>query len=185
MQSIVVSQEILLERIAISDVSTLFAAIDQNRSDLVTWLPFVDQTKELLDSEKFIQRIIENRDQTFNEEYMIWHQGTFVGVIGFHNTDRVNEKTELGYWLIGEARGRGIISKCCVKMIEIGFEKMKLNRITIRCAVGNESSEKIAQKLRFTFEGVERSGERYHDTFFDMKQYSLLQKDFLANQART
>ena len=179
MQSIVVSQEILLERIAFSDATTLFAAIDQNRSDLRTWLPFVDQTTELLDSEKIIQRIIENRDQTFNEEYMIWHQGTFVGVIGFHNTDRVNEKTELGYWLIGEARGRGIITRCCEKMIEIGFEKMKLNRITIRCAVGNESSEKIAQKLGFTFEGVERSGERYHDTFFDLKQYSLLQKNFL------
>lgn len=183
MQSIVVSHELLLERIAISDATTLFAAIDQNRTNLRTWLPFVDQTKEQLDSEKFIQRIIENRDHSFNEEYMIWHQGGFVGVIGFHNTDRVNEKTELGYWLIDEARGQGIITKCCKKIIEIGFEKMRLNRITIRCAVGNLASEKIAQKLGFTFEGVELSGERYNDTFFDLKQYSLLQKDFLAHQA--
>ena len=178
MQSIVVSNEILLERIQVNDAATIFHAIDQNRSHLGVWLPFVDFTKEVKDSASFIQTVISQRDETRNEVYTIWFKGEFAGVIGFHNTDRVNEKTEIGYWLIGEMTGKGIIHRSCVVLIGLAFEKMGMNRITIKCAVGNDASEKVAARLGFTFEGIERSGERYHNLFFDLKVFSLLKSEF-------
>ena len=75
MQSIIVSNEILLERIKSSDAETIFMAIDQNRSHLGKWLPFVDYTKEVKDSETFIQTVITNREETLNEVYTIWYKG--------------------------------------------------------------------------------------------------------------
>jgi len=140
-------------------------------------LPFVDFTKEVKDSSAFIQTIISLREETRNEVYTIWFKGEFAGIIGFHNTDRVNEKTEIGYWLIGEMTGKGIIHRSCVVLIGLAFEKMGMNRITIKCAVGNDASEKVAARLGFTFEGIERSGERYHDLFFDLKVFSLLKSE--------
>lgn len=178
MQSIVVSNEILLERIQVNDAATIFHAIDQNRSHLGVWLPFIDFTKEIKDSAAFIQTIISQRDETRNEVYTIWFKGEFAGIIGFHNTDRVNEKSEIGYWLIGEMTGKGIIHRSCIVLIGLAFEKMGMNRITIKCAVGNEASEKVAARLGFTFEGIERNGERYHDLFFDLKVFSLLKASF-------
>ena len=174
MQSIVVSNEILLERLQITDAATIFHAIDQNRSHLGTWLPFVDFTKEVRNSEVFIQTIISHREETQNEAYTIWFKGEFAGVIGFNNTDRVNEKTEIGYWLIREMTGKGIIHRSCIVLIRLAFEKMGMNRITIKCAVGNEASERVAARLGFIFEGIERCGERYLDLFFDLKVFSLL-----------
>lgn len=179
MQSIVVSNEILLERLQINDAATIFYAVDQNRSHLGKWLPFVDATKVIKDTETFIQTIISHREETRNEVYTIWFKGEFAGVIGFHNTDWVNEKTEIGYWLIKEMTGKGIISKACRVLIGIAFEKMGMNRIMIRCAVGNAPSGKIACGLGFTFEGIERAGERYHDLFFDLKVFSLLKSEYL------
>lgn len=178
MQSIVVTNEILLERLGVDDAATIFNAVDQNREHLGKWLPFVDYTNEVKDSEAFIQTVISLRETTHNEVYTIWFKGRFAGIIGFYNTDRVNEKTEIGYWLISNMTGHGIIQKACQVLIGIAFEKMMLNRVTIRCAVGNLPSEKIALRLGFSFEGIERGGERYHDQFFDLKVFSLLKREF-------
>ena len=177
MQSIVVSNEILLDRIQIDDAETIFNAIAQHRTHLREWLPFVDYTNEVKDSEAFIQKVISHREETRNEVYTIWFKGKFAGLIDFHNTDRVNEKTEIGYWLIGDCTGHGIIHQSCKVLIDLAFEKMGMNRITIRCATGNSPSEKVARRLGFSYEGIERSGERYHDLFFDLKVFSLLKKE--------
>ena len=177
MQSIVVSNEILLERLRESDAKPIFSAIDKNRAHLGRWLPFVANTKELRDSQFFIDEIIESRDETLNEVYTIWYKGDFAGIISFHHTDRVNEKTEIGYWLISVMTGKGIITMSCNKLIDLAFEKMGMNRIRICCAVGNTASENIPKRLGFHYEGIEREGERYGDNFLDLKVYSLLKKD--------
>lgn len=174
MQSIVISTELLLERIALRDATTIYNAIDQNRDHLGKWLPFIRYTKAIKDSEAFIRNVIIHRDKTLNEQYTIWHKGDFAGVIGFNNTDRVNEKCEMGYWLVSGMRGKGIITQSCSILIRLAFEKMGMNRITIRSAVGNEASEKIAKKLGFKYEGIERNGERLADKFLDLKVWSLL-----------
>jgi len=179
MQSILVSNEILLERLNVADAPVIFHAIDQNRIHLGKWLPFVDYTKMVTDSEKFIHMVVSQRDESRNEVFTIWFKGEFAGLIGFHNTDKVNEKTEIGYWLISEMTGRGIITRACRVIIGIAFEKMGMNRITIRCAVGNSSSENVAIRLGFSFEGIERSSERYHDQFFDLKVFSFLKREFV------
>lgn len=179
MQSIVVSNEILLEQISVNDAATIFNAIDQNRSHLGQWLPFAEYTKEVKDSEAFIQTIVSQREATRNEVYTIWFKGDFAGIIGFHNTDRVNEKTEIGYWLINDLTGHGIIHQSSLVLIGLAFETLGMNRITIRCAVGNTSSEKVAIRLGFSFEGIERNGERHHDLFSDLKVFSLLKSEFI------
>lgn len=179
MQSIVVSNEILLERIGSRDSLLIFEAIEANHAWLSTWLPFAGYTKELKDTEKYIATVLEKREESGNEVYTIWYKGDFAGVIGFLNTDKVNEKTEIGYWLIQMMRGRGIITSSVKALIGLTFEKMMINRITIRCAVGNTPSENIALRLGFHFEGIEREGERYNDHFLDLKVFSLLKKEFL------
>jgi len=73
--------------------------------------------------------------------------------------------------------GHGIIHQSCRVLIGLAFEKNGMNRITIRCAVGNNPSEKVARVLGFCYEGIERSGERHHDLFFDLKVFSLLKRD--------
>jgi ribosomal-protein-serine acetyltransferase len=178
MQSIVVSNEILLERISAGDSAVIFDAVEVNRAWLSTWLPFVTYTKGLKDTQSYIASVIEKREESGNEVYTIWYKGEFAGVIGFLNTDKVNEKTELGYWLVEMLTGKGIITSCVRVLVGLAFEKTMMNRITIRCAVGNTQSENVALRLGFQFEGIEREGERYNDHFFDLKVFSLLRREY-------
>lgn len=178
MQSIVVSNEILLERLDISDAVAIFEAIDSNRAWLAKWLPFVPFTKELKNTQSYISSVIGNRDESGNEVYTIWFKGEFAGLISYVNTDKINEKTEIGYWLTEKMTGKGIITNCSRALVELAFEKMMMNRITIRCALGNTPSENVALRLGFRFEGIEREGERYEDRFFDLKVFSLLRNEY-------
>ena len=178
MQNIVVSNEILVERLQSGDAGMIFKAIDQNRSFLGKWLPFVSYTSEVKDTEAFIQGILKTRDENRNEVFTIWYKGDFAGLIGFHNTDRVNEKTELGYWIIEDMTEKGIVTKSGHSLIQIAFEKFGMNRITIRCAVDNVASENVARRLGFKYEGIERNGERHSDQFLDLKVFGLLKSEF-------
>ncbi len=178
MQSIVVSNEILLERLSGSDADVIFKAVDDNREWLAKWLPFVSYTIELKDTQAFITSVIENRDQTGNEVYVIWYKGDFAGLISFLNTDNVNKKTEIGYWLCEQFTQKGIITCSAQRLVQLAFEQMMMNRVTIKCAVRNIQSEKVAHRLGFVFEGIERQGERYGNQFFDLKVFSMLKSEF-------
>jgi ribosomal-protein-serine acetyltransferase len=181
MQSITVSNEILLERLSDADTVVIFETIEANKDWLAKWLPFVRYTNELKDTSAFITSVIEKRDETGNEVYVIWYKGDFAGLISFLNTDKVNEKTELGYWLVEQFTGKGIITSCAQAMLQLAFEKMMMNRVTIRCAIDNTPSENVALRLGFKFEGVERQGERYRDQHFDLKVFSLLKSEYPAS----
>jgi len=178
MQSIVISNEILLERIRPADAVEIFDAVNDNRAWLGKWLPFVGYTRELKDTRAFIATVIERREASGNEVYTIWYKGDFAGLIGYLNTDKVNEKTELGYWLVEKLTGKGIVTSSAEVLIQLAFEKMMMNRVTIRCALDNTPSENVALRLGFQFEGIERQGERFNDYFFDLKVFSLLKTEF-------
>lgn len=178
MDAIVVSNEILLAQIGPNDAPVIFRAIDTNREFLGRWLPFVATTHAIGDSEAFIQAVASNRDETLDEVFTIWFRGDFAGVIGFHNTDKLNKKTEVGYWLVQKMTGRGIITASCRELLGIAFEKMGMKRVAIKCATENLPSEKVALRLGFSFEGTERAGERYGDVFFDLKVFSLLKGEW-------
>lgn len=177
MQSIVISNEILLERLSLDDSVVIFKAVESNRDWLAKWLSFVNYTNELKDTQSFIATVIEKRDETGNEVYVIWYKGDFAGLIGFLNSDKANDKKELGYWLVQHLTGKGIITSCAQTLVKLAFEEMMINRITIKCAFGNISSEKVALRLGFKFEGIERQGEKYNNQFFDLKVFSILKNE--------
>ena len=64
-------------------------------------------------------------------------------------------------------------------LIDYAFDELELNRIAIKCAVGNQPSKNIPMRLGFVFEGIERDGELFPDGHFvDLEVYSLLKKEW-------
>jgi ribosomal-protein-serine acetyltransferase len=177
MGSLEVNDHIRLEVLNLSMAQQIFTAIDNDRDYLRPWLPFVDFTREVADTEAFIKGITQQKETRKDEVYSIWVKEEFAGLIGFKDTDWVNRKTEIGYWLTQKMQGKGIITLCVKKLVFYSFQKLKLNRIQIKVAVGNQKSAAIPQRLGFHFEGVERDGEKHNDRFFNLEVYSLLHSD--------
>ncbi len=178
MEKLIIDDRQFLERLTLSHVETIFNAIDQNRKFLRRWLPFVDFTNKLIDTERFVRSILEKPSASRDEVYVVWYKHEFAGLIGFKEADRINDKIEIGYWLIEKMTGRGIATAAVRKMVNLAFRNMDMNRVQIRCGVGNDKSSAIPRRLGFSFEGIERSGERHNHSYIDLEVYSLLKKEW-------
>jgi len=156
----------------------VFEAIDNNREHLSKWLPFVSFTRKPEDTEEFISAVVNKKPHEKEEVFTIWYEEEFAGLIGYVNTDRVNRKTEIGYWLLKSKEGKGIITQSTRQLIKLAFKRLQMNRITIRCAVGNTRSSAVPKRLDFTFEGIERQGEKHDELYFDLEIFSLLKSEW-------
>ncbi len=177
MEHLRINDDLRLERVNLSMAETIFNAIDRDRDYLKMWLPFVEFTYQVSDTERYLQRVNEETLNETNEIFSIWLKEEFAGLVGFNHIDHLNKKAEIGYWLAEKMQGKGIITVCIESLISYAFQMLKMNRLTIKVAVGNKKSAAIPQRLGFKSEGIERSGELHGQKFLDLQIYSFLKTD--------
>lgn len=179
MRKIEVDSEIELRPLQKQDAEIIFRAIDSNRSYLREWLPFVDATREVQDSLNYISSVVDSTCHKKDEVFEVWKGEEFAGLLGLKEIDHYNKKTEVGYWLVENMQGSGIMIKSCRSLLNYAFDELKMNRIQIKCAIGNDKSMQIPNRLQFYFEGIERQGEKLYEKYVDLKTFSMLRKDWL------
>ena len=167
-------EDISLRPLQADDANDIYNMIDAQREYLGRWLPFVTTTTSMAVTQAFVDSAV----GADNKTYTIRDGDKFIGLIGFKATDNENRKTEIGYWLSDKHQGQGIMTRAVDCLCKYAFEGLELNRVQIKCAVGNTPSKNIPQRLGFQFEGVERAGELFPDgSFADIQVYSLLKND--------
>lgn len=173
-----VSADLELCEVRLEDAEDVFQTIDTQRDYLGCWLPFVALTDTVDFSRSFIQSILDTPYELREHTFTIRYQGRFAGLVGFRDTDRGNRKTEIGYWLSEPFQKRGIVTQSVRALMRFAFEDLGMNRIQIRCAVGNAPSRQVPIRLGFTLEGIERAGELFPDGHFeDLEVYSFLKTE--------
>lgn len=173
---IVVDNDVVLERLKMKHVDDIFNTIISQREYLREWLPFVDFTNERKDTEEFVKYQLSLGDREFT--YAIIEKTEFAGLIGLKEIDYINHKTEIGYWLSEKSQGKGLVTKSSKALINYAFNKLDINRIQLRVAVGNGKSVRVAKRLNFKEEGIERAGELHGDVYMDLHVFSLLKNEF-------
>ena len=174
-----VDETISLEFLDETDAVSLLNLVNANRAYLRKWLPWVDSMQTVAN---FKQYIIDSNKQAVDKTdfgYAIIIDKNIVGRIGMHRINRQNKIGEIGYWLSDDLQGRGIITKCCKALISHGFTTLNLNRIEIKCAVENEKSRAIAEKLQFKQEGILKQAEWLNGKFIDLYLYAMLKEEWL------
>lgn len=92
---------------------------------------------------------------------------------------RPKKRAEIGYWLSEKYQKKGIVTQSVSTLLDYAFSELGLNRVQIRCAVGNIPSKNIPRRLGFLFEGIERDGELLSDNqFTDIEVYSILKREW-------
>jgi len=177
-KEIIVEEGLILKLLRQESAVEIFKIIDNNRRHLRKWLPFVDNTWKVEDTEAFIRSVIKMSGPKRDIIYEIRRDSEFAGLIALKEIDRWNKKTEIGYWLAPQYEGQGIMTKCCNTLLDYAFQKMGLNRVQIKAGIGNSSSSRIPEKLGFKLEGIERSGEKFSDHYIDLEIYSMLKLDW-------
>ncbi len=106
-------------------------------------------------------------------QFAITERASLVGSIalriGKHQTGYA------GYWLVREARGRGITTRALRRLCRFGLDDLGLERLELTADVGNVASQRVAEKVGFQREGVLRSQLRHPDGHRrDSVMFSLL-----------
>ena len=157
---------------------SLINLVNANRDYLREWLPWVDNMLTVEHSKNYISDCKKRAAEKTDFSFAIIINKNIVGRMGMHHINQQNKIGEIGYWLATGLQGSGIITKCCTSLINHGFAQLDLNRIEIKCAVGNNKSRAIPQKLQFKQEGILRQAELLNGKFIDLYLYAMLKEEW-------
>lgn len=173
-----VDDTISLEFLQACHAESLLNLVNSNRAYLRAWLPWVDHMHSIAHFTHYINETNTRATAHTDYGYAIIINDIMAGRIGLHHINQQNKMAEIGYWLDNGLQGKGIITKCCKALIKYAFTEMNLNRIEIKCAVANDKSRTIAEKLHFKQEGILQEAEWLNGKFIDLYLYALLKNDW-------
>jgi len=170
------------------DTEVMFALFEKDIEYLTYWNDWPKRIKTFEDCKNFIM----NHRRSYAEEKSIpaamVFQGQVVGISCLSIQEKYVVKTGgLDYWIGKDYQGKGIVTKSCKVLLNYAFNDLKLNRISLRIKhVSNDNenrqSRRVAERLGFIKEGVQRQGGVARNQFMDMVCYSLLQNEWREMQ---
>lgn len=142
-----------------------------------TWLP-LPSPYTLADARDWISSFIPFVQQAGNSLVRaISFDGAVAGAIDFKATDWRTGETEIGYWMVPEFRGRGVMPEAVSAYARWALTSGGLQRVVLRIAPGNTASTRVAEKAGFTFEGVARNAGFTHAGRTDLAIHSRIPAD--------
>jgi ribosomal-protein-serine acetyltransferase len=172
----------VLRPYTVDDAAELTAVVAENRDHLAPWLPWA-ANHGYQDALDFISLSRAQIDSGEAYEGAIVVDGEIVGGSGFHAVDRLNRSTSIGYWLIAEAQGRGLMTATVRALLDRAFGAWELHRVVIEAVLDNARSRAIPERLGFTEEGVLREAKRIRGRYEDAALYAMLASDWSARSA--
>jgi len=157
----------------------LFKVVDKNREHLKRWLPWVESTIKVEDTKEFITHALSKYAKNGSIQAPIHYNNKLIGMVSLFVHKSYNlEKADIGYWLDIEHNGKGIVTKCAKKMLDIGFNRYNLGKITIHCATDNNNSCNVAKRLGFKLEGTLREEAKVGNKIEDLNVFSMLKEEY-------
>ncbi len=175
---ITVDKNISLEFLEEIHAESLLNLVNANRQYLREWLPWVDYMQTVANFTNYIIDTKKRAAEKTDFGYAIIIDKNIVGRIGLHHINHTNRIAEIGYWLADGWQGKGIMIKSCNALINYCFKELGLNRIEIKCGIGNEKSGAIAEKLQFKKEGILKQAELLNGKFIDLYLYAMLKEEW-------
>ena len=97
-----------------------------------------------------------------------------LGSAGLVRIDWEEARSEVGYWVAREARGRGVATGAVRMVSSWAFENLPIERLEIHAEPDNRASRRVAERAGYSFEGVLRSYFVNKGRRRDVASYSLI-----------
>jgi ribosomal-protein-serine acetyltransferase len=162
------------------DVEDLYAAARESTEQIYPWMEWCHPRFSRQDSKAWV--LSREKDWKTGAEYSFViadaFTKAFLGSCGINGVNRSHKFANLGYWVRTSATGRGAATAATKLLAKFGFQELKLNRIEIVISVGNRPSERVAEKVGATKEGILRRRLVIGNKTHDATMYSLIREDF-------
>jgi ribosomal-protein-serine acetyltransferase len=168
---------LVLQATTADDADEAFEVIDAERDRLREWLPWVDATIDVDVEREFLRSIELVNGVGSGVHATIRFVGDFCGFAGLR-IDEIHHSAEIGYWLAQRGVGKGLMTRTVTAMFDLAFQQLRMHRVELLAATGNDRSRAIARRLGMTLEGVRREAEELPHGWVDLAMYSLLAQDW-------
>jgi RimJ/RimL family protein N-acetyltransferase len=167
-----VTERLILRQLEAEDANEIFAL---RSSDEVN--RFLDRPKAITieEAKQFIYKI---NDGINKNEWVYWaitlkNETKLIGTICYWNISKENDRAEVGYELHPRYQGKGIMQEALLKVIDFGFEQMRLKTITAVPSDDNIKSRKLLEKNNFKIDSNLRTMLSQQQNLTQMVIYSL------------
>lgn len=169
------TERLYLRRIVKEDVNEIFILRSNKETMKYVPRPLAKSNEDALGHITMIEEKIVN-NEGINWAITLKNNPKLIGIIGHYKIKPEHFRAEVGYMLLPEYCGKGIITEAIVEVVKYGFKIMKLHSIEAIIDPENLASEKVLLKNGFIKEAHLKENEFYEGRFLDTIIYSLLNK---------
>ena len=121
------------------------------------------------------------RDLEENETGIWWavcakSDGAFLGAGGLCEMSKEHRKAEIGFWLLPDYWGRGLMTEVMPAILEYSFGTLDLHRIEGFVESENKNCKRAMSKLNFNLEGTMIDSEIKDGKFISVDIYSKINR---------
>lgn len=152
-------------------------AIIESLDHLRPWMPWAHPAPTLADTEIYMRRAAARFILREDLPFLLFRRGDglFVGSSGLHRIDWSVPRFEIGYWVRRTQEGQGYITEAVEGLTRFAFDRLRGQRVEIRCDARNTRSAAVARRAGYHMDGRLRQDDWATDgTLRDTLVFSLL-----------
>ena len=129
--------------------------------EIPRWIPFIPSPYTDEDARTYLQGCIDAGDD--RHPFAIVEPGSdrLLGAIDMRLSQIRNG--QIGYWIVAEARGKGVCTSALRALSRWALEELGLGRLELLTDPDNVASQRVAEKVGYQREGVLRSHLPHRD----------------------
>lgn len=177
------TDRLILRRFARKDHKTYDEAVRASLPELNQWLPWARLEFEHADSNAFVREAMQSWKEERAWDYSIRMDADperHIGSVSMWSVSKAGKIAEIGYWIRSDETAKGVCTEAVDRLLEEAFGSLGYHKVILRIAVGNDASDRVAEKLGFTREGVLREELLIRGNWVDHSLWSLLDREFRA-----
>ncbi|WP_396145619.1 GNAT family N-acetyltransferase [Flavobacterium sp.] len=171
------SKRLLLRRVIETDVDEIFELRSNPETMKFIPRPLAKTKEDALVHFKTIDENIEN-NKGINWAITLKGNPKLIGIIGHYRIQPENHRCEIGYMILPQYNGQGIVSEAIKMILEYGFNDLQMHSIEAVIDPENKASERVLQKNGFVKEAHILENELWEGKFWDSVIYSILKRNF-------
>lgn len=175
------TERLTLRKMMVTDSQDMYEYASRNDvTRYLTWYPHPDRgyTKQYLQylGNRYAAGMFYDWAVVFEPDCKM------VGTCGFTSFNCAFDSAEVGYVLNPDYWGRGIATEALERVIQFGFEELRLHRIEARFIQENEASLRVMEHVGMTLEGYLREGMLIKGSYVTVGVASVLVSEWQARQ---
>ncbi len=171
------TERLLLRRVSKDDLNEILELRGNPETMKFIPRPIVKTEEDALDHFKIIDEKIE-KNEGINWAITVKGNPKLIGIIGHYRIQPENHRCEIGYMILPQYNGQGIVTEAIKAVLEYGFEDMNMHSIEAVIDPDNIASERVLQKNGFVKEAHILENEYYDGKFWNTVIYSILKRNF-------